>query len=127
MVARPSKRLGERLRKLRGRMRNPDGSPVTQAEIAKRCGWKPDKQWRYEDGRNTPSAERQVKLAKVLGTTVEELSADDSLIDALPLPPKDGDEPGGEGDLEEEDAPRASESGMHPAVDPAAEAAAGNA
>ncbi|HEX2679567.1 MAG TPA: helix-turn-helix transcriptional regulator [Polyangiales bacterium] len=107
MVRRPSKLLGERLRKLRARLKNPDGSPVTQAQVAARCGWSADKQWRYEDGRNVPSAERQVKLAKVLGTTVEELQADNSLIDALPLPDKDSDD----GESNEDETARAVHSG----------------
>lgn len=86
MATREFHKLGERLRKLRSRIRNSDGTPVSQSQLARRCGWKPDKQWKYEDGRNQPSAGRMATLARELGTTVEQLVADESLIDLLPMP-----------------------------------------
>lgn len=69
----PFHRFGAHLRKLREQLRNDDGSRVSQAELARRCGWSRSDQWRYEDGRVTPSTERQIKLAEELGTTVEGL------------------------------------------------------
>jgi putative transcriptional regulator len=60
--------MGERLRKLR------QAAGLSQAELAARAGLTVDSVQNWEQGRSEPSLSRAARLARALGTSLDELA-----------------------------------------------------